>query len=87
VLSSSSAAIVAATAPVVASHADEITRCFYPKLFEADPELLGVFNAAHQATGDQPRALAASVVAYALHLLDPSAGTSGRCSSASCTGT
>lgn len=71
-LSSSSAAIVAATAPVVASHADEITCRFYPKLFAADPELLGVFNAAHQATGDQPRALAASVVAYALHLLDPS---------------
>ncbi|MEV4418581.1 globin domain-containing protein [Patulibacter sp. NPDC049589] len=72
-LTKRSAVVVAATAPVVAEHADAITKCFYPKLFAADPELLRVFNTAHQATGEQPKALAASVVAYAVHLLDPEA--------------
>lgn len=72
-LTERSAVVVAATAPVVAEHADAITKCFYPKLFAADPELLRVFNTAHQATGEQPKALAASVVAYAVHLLDPGA--------------
>lgn len=72
-LSESSAAIVSATAPVVADHAEAITRCFYPRMFEAHPELLRIFNTAHQATGEQPRALALSVVAYAGHLLDPRA--------------
>jgi nitric oxide dioxygenase len=73
VLSESSAAIVAATAPVVAEHAEAITRCFYPRMFQAHPELLRIFNTAHQATGEQPKALALSVVAYAGHLLDPRA--------------
>ncbi len=72
-LSQSSAAIVAATAPVVAEHAGAITKVFYPKMFAAHPELLRVFNTAHQATGEQPKALAGSVVAYAVNLLDPGA--------------
>ena len=42
-------------------------------MFEAHPELLRVFNQGNQATGEQSRALAASVVAYAVQLIDPSA--------------
>ncbi len=72
-LSRTSAAVVSATAPVVAENALAITRCFYPRMFAAHPELLRVFNTSHQASGDQPAALAASVVGYALHLLDPEA--------------
>ncbi len=72
-LSTESEAIVRATAPVVAAHADEITTLFYRRLFEAHPALLNVFNRAHQVQGDQPKALAASVVAFALHLIDPAA--------------
>lgn len=72
-LSPQSAEIVAATAGVVAEHAVEITRTFYPNMFAAHPELMGVFNKANQAIGEQPVALASSVVAYAVHLIDPDA--------------
>lgn len=72
-LSPESTEIVQATAGVVAAHAEEITRRFYPHMFAAHPELLSVFNVANQAIGEQPKALAASVVAYAVHLIDPDA--------------
>ncbi|GAB49347.1 globin domain-containing protein [Mobilicoccus pelagius] len=72
-LSAQSAEIVKATAGVVAENAVAITSRFYPEMFAAHPELLDVFNRADQALGDQPQALAASVVAYAVHLVDPGA--------------
>jgi nitric oxide dioxygenase len=58
---------------VVAAHADEITARFYPRMFAAHPELLRVFNQGNQATGEQSKALAGSVVAYAVQLIDPEA--------------
>ena len=72
-LSAASAAVVRATAGVVAKHADQITARFYPRMFAEHPELLRVFNQGNQATGEQSRALAASVVAYAVQLIDPDA--------------
>jgi len=72
-LSPTSATVIAATAGVVAEHAEEITARFYPRMFAERPELLRVFNLANQATGEQSRALAASVVAYAVQLIDPAA--------------
>lgn len=72
-LSPESKAVVEATAGVVAEHAEEITRRFYPHMFAAHPELLDIFNTANQAVGEQPKALAASVVAYAVHLITPDA--------------
>ncbi|UGS28375.1 hemin transporter [Microbacterium resistens] len=72
-LSSASESIVRRTASVVAAHADEITRVFYPSMFAAHPEFLNVFNQANQAAGEQPRALARSIVAFATHLIDPMA--------------
>ena len=72
-LSATSEAVIAATAGVVAEHAEEITARFYPRMFAERPELLRVFNLANQATGEQSRALAASVVAYAVQLIDPAA--------------
>ncbi|MFC8683412.1 globin domain-containing protein [Microbacterium ureisolvens] len=72
-LSPESEAIVRATAGVVAEHAEEITKVFYPAMFAAHPELLRVFNRANQAIGEQPKALAASVVAFAVQLIDPDA--------------
>ena len=65
--------VVQATAAVVAEHAEQITARFYPRMFEEHPELLRVFNQGNQATGEQSRALAASVVAYAVQLIDPDA--------------
>jgi len=72
-LSPESEAVIAATAGAVAAHADQITACFYPQMFAARPDLLRVFNQGNQATGEHSRALAASVVAYAVQLIDPSA--------------
>ena len=43
-LSESSAAVVAATLPVVRAHGEEITGRFYPRMFTAHPELLNLFN-------------------------------------------
>jgi nitric oxide dioxygenase len=72
-LSPASLGVVRATAPVVAEHADQITAHFYPRMFAAHPELLRVFNQGNQATGEQSKALAGSVVAYAVQLIDPDA--------------
>ncbi|MEN2740563.1 globin domain-containing protein [Microbacterium sp. X-17] len=72
-LSPESEAVVRATAAVVAEHAEQITKVFYSAMFAAHPELLRVFNRANQAVGEQPKALAASVVAFAVQLIDPDA--------------
>ena len=72
-LSARSEAVVAATAAVVAGHAEQITGRFYPRRFAEYPELLRVFNQGNQATGEQSQALAGAVVAYAVHLIDPDA--------------
>lgn len=72
-LSESSEAVIRATAGVVAEHADQITARFYPRMFADRPDLLRLFNEGNQATGEQSRALAASVVAYAVQLIDPDA--------------
>ena len=72
-LSPENLSVVRATAPVVAEHADQITAHFYPRMFAAHPELLRVFNQGNQATGEPSKALAGSVVAYAVQLIDPEA--------------
>ncbi|MBI3686092.1 MAG: hemin transporter [Actinobacteria bacterium] len=68
-LSAESAEIVRATVPAVRAHGSEITGEFYASMFTAHPELLDLFNRGNQATGEQRQALAASVVAFAEHLL------------------
>ena len=72
-LSPRSEAVVAATAGVVATNAEKITARFYPRMFAEHPELLRLFNQGNQANGEQSRALASSVVAYAVQLIDPDA--------------
>ncbi len=74
-LSAESAALVRATLPAVGGALDEITTRFYASLFEAHPELLdGMFNRGNQASGQQRKALAGSVAAFAGALLaDPEA--------------
>jgi nitric oxide dioxygenase len=61
-------AIIKATAPVVAEHAERITGVFYPLMFERYPQVREVFNQAHQHGGSQPRALANAVIAYASNI-------------------
>lgn len=64
---------VKATAPVLAVHGLAIIERFYQRLFEAHPELKNVFNMRHQERGEQQRALAGAVLAYAQHVDDPAA--------------
>ncbi|GAB2810312.1 FAD-binding oxidoreductase [Actinocorallia aurea] len=69
-LSETAAPVVRATLPVVGAHLGQITERFYARLFEARPELLrDLFNRGNQANGDQQRALAGSVAAWAGMLL------------------
>jgi nitric oxide dioxygenase len=61
-------ATVKATAPVLAVHGFAIIQRFYARLFQANPELKNVFNVRHQESGEQQRALAAAVLAYAANI-------------------
>lgn len=63
-------AIVKATAPVLKEHGVEITTLFYQNMINAHPELKNVFSMSNQASGAQPRALAAAVFAYASYVDD-----------------
>ena len=74
-LSPESAAVVRATLPAVGGALDEITTRFYATMFSEQPELLdGLFNRGNQASGEQRRALAGSIAAFAQALLaDPDA--------------
>lgn len=65
--------IVQATAPVVAEHAEAITRRFYALMFAENPEVLAYFNSAHHHSGGQQRALAGAICAYAANIDDLSA--------------
>ncbi|MFJ3308564.1 globin domain-containing protein [Streptomyces sp. NPDC086549] len=70
-LSDTSRPVVTATLPVVAEHIGEIAQRFYKHMFAEHPELLnGVFNRGNQAHGDQQKALAGSVAAFASGLVE-----------------
>ena len=59
---------VQSTIPLLAEHGQTITQNFYEKLFVAHPELKNVFNLNNQQDGNQARALADAVFAYANNL-------------------
>ncbi|WP_225827851.1 globin domain-containing protein [Streptomyces naphthomycinicus] len=70
-LTEQSAATVRATLPAVGAAIGEITERFYARLFTAHPDLLrDLFNRGNQAAGTQRQALAGSIAAFAVHLLD-----------------
>ncbi|ABM06924.1 globin domain-containing protein [Arthrobacter sp. Rue61a] len=70
-LSEKSRPIVEATLPLVGSRISAITVDFYNRLFAAHPELLdGLFSRSNQRSGDQQRALAGSIAAFATHLIN-----------------
>ncbi|WP_433225794.1 globin domain-containing protein [Actinomadura formosensis] len=75
-LSSDHADIVRATLPAVGAHGATITGRFYAAMFAAHPELRHLFNQGNQANGEQRRALAGSVAAFAEHLVSPASDTS-----------
>ncbi|POX37288.1 hemin transporter [Streptomyces sp. Ru73] len=70
-LSEQSTPVIRDTLPVVGAAIGEITERFYEKLFDAHPELLrDLFNRGNQANGEQQKALAGSIAAFAGMLLE-----------------
>ncbi|MDO5743433.1 MAG: FAD-binding oxidoreductase [Micrococcaceae bacterium] len=70
-LSDSSLPVIKATLPVVAENIQEIASRFYRHMFEGRPELLdGMFNRGNQADGKQQQALAGSIAAFAVALVE-----------------
>ena len=61
-------AIVKSTVPLLESGGEALTTHFYNLMLAEHPEVRPFFNQAHQASGDQPRALASGVLMYARHI-------------------
>lgn len=67
-LSPQTIAIVKSTAPILAEHGETLTRHFYKRMFSHNPEVAPFFNPAHQNAGNQQRALAGAITAYAANI-------------------
>ena len=67
-LTESQRAIVKSTVPLLETGGEALTTHFYRIMLAEHPEVRPLFNQAHQASGDQPRALANSVLMYAKHI-------------------
>src|SRR3546814_19501045 len=63
-LSPETIAIIKSTAPALQKHGVEITTRMYERLF-VDPEIKALFDMAPQESGDQPKRLAAAILAFA----------------------
>lgn len=61
-------ALITATVPLLESGGETLTSHFYKLMLAEYPEVRPLFNQAHQASGDQPRALANGVLMYARHI-------------------
>ncbi|MYZ52672.1 NO-inducible flavohemoprotein [Malikia spinosa] len=61
-------AIVKSTVPLLETGGETLTQHFYRIMLGEFSEVRPLFNQAHQASGDQPRALANSVLMYAKHI-------------------
>ena len=70
-LSESNAEIIRQTLPVIGANINNITPIFYNKMFTNHPELIAdTFNRGNQRSGEQQKALAASIATFAAMLVD-----------------
>ncbi|WP_044557566.1 NO-inducible flavohemoprotein [Halobacteriovorax marinus] len=67
-LESKTIEIIKSTAPILEEHGVLLTKHFYKKLFEKNPEVMPYFNRAHQEMGTQQEALAGAICAYAKNI-------------------
>ncbi|HYQ38909.1 MAG TPA: globin domain-containing protein, partial [Pseudomonas sp.] len=67
-LSAQQTAIIKATVPLLETGGETLTKHFYKIMLGEYPQVKVLFNQAHQASGDQPRALANGVLMYARHI-------------------
>lgn len=63
--------LVKGTAALLKEQGVALTRHFYARMFEHNPELKAIFNQGHQREGSQQQALAMAVAAYAQHIDHP----------------
>lgn len=63
--------IMKQTVPVLQASGETLTRHFYARMFQHNPEVQAYFNPAHQRSGSQQRALAGAILAYAQHIDNP----------------
>ncbi len=70
-LSEKTVRIIKEITPLVGANAETITRRFYERMFEANPEVKAFFNQSHQHTGVQQKALAGAICAYFTHIDNP----------------
>ncbi len=61
-------ALIKATVPLLETGGEALTRHFYQIMLGEHPEVRPLFNQAHQASGEQQRALANGVLMYARHI-------------------
>ena len=57
--------IIKSTVPALKEHGLEITKTFYKNMFENNPEVKPLFNMDRQKSGEQPKALAMTILAAA----------------------
>lgn len=67
-LSNAQRDLIKATVPLLESGGEALTTHFYRMMLSEYPQVRPLFNQAHQASGDQPRALANGVLMYAKHI-------------------
>ncbi|MFT3805074.1 MAG: NO-inducible flavohemoprotein [Burkholderiaceae bacterium] len=67
-LTDSQRQIVRSTVPLLETGGEALTTHFYRIMLDEFPVVRPLFNQAHQASGEQPRALANGVLAYARHI-------------------
>lgn len=67
-LSREERAIIRSTVPLLESGGEALITHFYRMMLSEYPQVRPLFNQAHQASGDQPRALANGVLMYARHI-------------------
>lgn len=57
--------IIKSTVPALRAHGVEITTTFYKNMFSRNPEVAPLFNMDRQKSGEQPKALAMTILAAA----------------------
>ncbi len=67
-LSEKAISIIKSTVPALQENGETLTRHFYNRMFEKNPEVRAFFNPANQASGGQQQALAAAICAYAANI-------------------
>ncbi|MDO4924449.1 MAG: globin domain-containing protein [Turicibacter sp.] len=60
--------VIKSTVPALKAHGLDITTTFYKNMFEQNPEVAPLFDMAKQKSGEQPKALAMTVLAAAQNI-------------------